>query len=164
MIWIIVGYQNQRIKKNLKGVGNELKEHINRRGLSKHAEENALMRYYSTCKSNYRRYLDGNRSYVNCKRNINIPIRKLKIVVIRTNSYGELLDSKPCSHCVNVMKSYGIKKVIYSTKSSDNTQCMITESIATIVSRPSVGYRSIERSINILNNKQKLFHPKDGIG
>jgi hypothetical protein len=41
--------------------------------------------------------------------------KKLKIIVIRTDKNGNLRDSKPCVHCLENMKFFGIKTVYYST-------------------------------------------------
>lgn len=84
--------------------------------------------------------------------------RKLHVVVIRINTNNEITESKPCSHCVDVMRSYGIRKVTYSTKSGD----LVTESLTTIVTQPSVGYRSVERAINILDEMVAFY--STGIG
>ena len=36
------------------------------------------------------------------------------MVVIRVDSLGNLLDSKPCAECTKVLKHYGLKKIYYS--------------------------------------------------
>jgi len=36
------------------------------------------------------------------------------ILVIRVNSKGLLVYSKPCVHCIRIMKKFGIKRVYYS--------------------------------------------------
>lgn len=38
-----------------------------------------------------------------------------KIVVVRLNKHGELLNSKPCSSCSSVLSSIGMNKVWFST-------------------------------------------------
>lgn len=122
-----------------------LKKHIERTGLvlAKHAEENALEKYNSNIGIGGRK---------------KIAKRKLHIIVIRINKNNEITESKPCSHCVEVMLSYGIRKVTYSTSNGD----LVTESLNVIVTYPSVGYRSVERAINILDEMIE-FHSK-GIG
>ena len=123
----------------------KLKKEFNRTGLvlARHAEENALEKYHSC---------------IGIKGRKKIPPRKLHIVVVRITSSGDLTDSKPCSHCVDFMKSYGIRKVTYSNRDGSLT----TESLSLIVAQPSVGYRSIERALNILDEMIN-FHPH-GIG
>lgn len=49
-------------------------------------------------------------------------VKNLYIIVIRVNN-DVLLNSKPCKHCVNFMKKFGIKKILYS----DNKGNMISE-------------------------------------
>lgn len=99
--------------------------------LSCHAEENALIKYRTKLRVRDRK---------------EIARRKLHMVVIRINAHDELVNSKPCTNCIKLMKEFGIRKVSYSTP-----QGMVTELVKNIVSQPSVGYRSIERAINILN-------------
>lgn len=37
------------------------------------------------------------------------------LIVIRVNKQGELSNSKPCYHCLRMMKQLGIRQVFYST-------------------------------------------------
>lgn len=88
--------------------------------LSKHAEENVLSKFF--------------------KSNNKIKSRsKLQIVVIRIDANENLTNSKPCNHCIEIMRSYGVRKVTYSTKEGT----CITESINIISGHISSGYRSI---------------------
>jgi hypothetical protein len=41
--------------------------------------------------------------------------RKINIMVIRYNSNGELMGSKPCRDCIELLKVMGISRVYYST-------------------------------------------------
>jgi hypothetical protein len=36
------------------------------------------------------------------------------IIVIRENNNGDLLNSKPCKNCIEIMKKYCIKNIEYS--------------------------------------------------
>jgi len=36
-------------------------------------------------------------------------------VVVRINKQGILRNSRPCNQCIDTMKKYNIKRVIYST-------------------------------------------------
>jgi len=38
------------------------------------------------------------------------------LMVVRFDKKGELTGSKPCYHCFQLIKQYGIKKVYYSEK------------------------------------------------
>jgi deoxycytidylate deaminase len=111
----------------------ELKRKIQRMGLklARHAEENALSKYEASLGVRDRKP---------------VARRKLHMVVIRINAEEELVDSKPCSNCVRLMRAFGIRKVTYSTVAG-----LITESLTTIESQPSVGQRSVERAISILD-------------
>jgi deoxycytidylate deaminase len=122
-----------------------LKRQIQRSGLvlARHAEENALEKYISS---------------IGIKGRKAVARRKLHVVVIRINNENEITESKPCSHCVEVMRSYGIRKVTYSTRDGK----LITESLTLIVTQPSVGYRSVERAINVLDEMVNFY--ASGIG
>jgi deoxycytidylate deaminase len=117
----------------------KLKNRIQRNELAfaLHAEENALIKYKEI------ETIRGRKK---------ISPRKLHIVVIRINSHDEITNSKPCSHCVEVMRNFGIRKVTYST----NDGKLITENLYEIESHTSAGYRSTERAINIINEILKL--------
>ena len=114
---------------------NRISSYVKRHGigLSLHAEENALIKY----KERYNR-----------KEKNNICVRKLHIVVIRINKNNELIDSKPCTHCVFVMKEHGIRKVSYST----NDGIIIKENINNIVPSESSGYCAANRAMTILKS------------
>lgn len=69
------------------------------------------------------------------------------MVVIRIDCNGNLVDSKPCEKCIATMSSCGIKKVTYSTADG----ILITEKVKNITARPSLGYRSVERTLQLLD-------------
>lgn len=37
------------------------------------------------------------------------------VYVVRTSSYGEMVDSAPCMDCYERMKEIGVKKIVYSS-------------------------------------------------
>lgn len=39
---------------------------------------------------------------------------KIRIVVIRYDKNGNLVNAKPCKNCMRIIKKYGIKKIEYS--------------------------------------------------
>lgn len=41
---------------------------------------------------------------------------KLDVIVIRVNSLGNLVNSRPCYNCLKMMKELGINKIYYSTE------------------------------------------------
>lgn len=112
----------------------ELKREVHRSGLvlARHAEENALDRY---------------RSLIGIRGRKKIKARKLHLVVIRIDPKNQITESKPCSHCVSVMRNFGMRKVTYSNKAGE----LITELLVSIQTSPSVGYRSIERAMTMLD-------------
>lgn len=109
----------------------ELKNRLSNSGsvLAYHAEENVISKYLAT------------------KNKRNIPKRP-HIVVVRVNNLGEMMMSKPCSNCIDVMRRNGIKKVTYSV----DKKVLITESIHAIESRPSSGHKSIINAISMLDS------------
>lgn len=112
----------------------ELKRQLCRSHMSLacHAEESALNNYRS-------KYRPGSK---------NIATRKLKIIVIRINKDGNMTESKPCSHCISVMKSFGIRKVTYSNKEGK----LVTESVDDVKTTESTGYQSIAQVIEYLDS------------
>ncbi|MEO6068462.1 MAG: hypothetical protein ABIQ41_10850 [Gemmatimonadales bacterium] len=119
----------------------KLRRQIQRTGLTlaKHAEENALAKYQSS---------------IGIRDRKPIARRKLIMYCIRINKAENLVESKPCSHCLEVLKNFGIRKIIYST--SNGT--LVSESIARINSEPSVGYRAVETAIQILDAMMDEFN------
>jgi deoxycytidylate deaminase len=55
---------------------------------------------------------------------------KIKIVVVRVNSEGDFVMSKPCKHCIKFMRAMGVKRISYST--DDNV--IVTEKLSKIKS------------------------------
>lgn len=110
----------------------DLKQNIRRHGivLSQHAEQDVLDKYEK-------------RKFLYKK----IPVRKLHMIVIRVNNAGDLCESKPCQNCLRLLRDYGIRKVTYSSENG----LLITEHIAHMEGTPSVGYRSAERIITLLD-------------
>jgi hypothetical protein len=49
-----------------------------------------------------------------------------------------LANSKPCQHCINKLKSLGIKKIAYSV-----TDGVVVEKVSEITNRPSSGNRTL---------------------
>ncbi len=52
---------------------------------------------------------------VNCIKNIKKLRKKYRLLVLKFNKQGELVDSKPCSHCRETMIRKGFTDVYYST-------------------------------------------------
>lgn len=46
-------------------------------------------------------------------------LRSITLVVIRRTREGQIVDSKPCFHCLQTIRRIGIRKIIYSTPTGD---------------------------------------------
>lgn len=123
--------------------------------LSCHAEVHALSQYLDHNKrSYYKNYLnDTERTLSFRKKNGESPRMRLngnlKLIVIRVNNQGSLKGSKPCSHCLESIKMFGIKKIYYSTDdgeilkySTDQVNCPY------LSSRQRQYYKNTKRKIN----------------
>jgi hypothetical protein len=73
-------------------------------------------------------------------------LKKLDIIVIRVNTIGRMFNSRPCSHCLNMMKSTGIRRVHYSNELGE----IVTESVKDMISiQTSSISRMIDNNIRI---------------
>ena len=66
---------------------------------------------------------------------------KLRLFVIRVGADGQLMNSKPCTHCTNMMIQLGIRRVSYST--DDGTIC--TDKLAQLQTSMSTGHKRISQ-------------------
>jgi hypothetical protein len=80
--------------------------------------------------------------------------KKLDIYIVRTTSEGELVDSKPCFHCLQELKRYNLFKYCYYSNDEGKIvkikMCMLENS------RLSSANREFERI-----KKEKLASPKN---
>lgn len=103
--------------------------------LSCHAETSALNKYYKkSYKKNYQQ----------------IPLSKLTLVVIRVDAENNLIESKPCSQCIQKIHESGIKKVSYST----NSGIIVTQSVKSLIeeARPSRANMVLIRLLDEIND------------
>ena len=132
------------INKQFKELGvknvRRLRQHIRCTGLAlaRHAEEAALDRLHLRMRAKHRKAVHA---------------RKLHIIVIRANNHGELMNSKPCENCVRTLQEFGIRKVTYSTQSNG----MVTQALGDLESHPSVGYRCVQQTLEILDTMLELY-------
>jgi tRNA(Arg) A34 adenosine deaminase TadA len=60
-------------------------------------------------------------------------IKKISLIVLRVNRYNELVNSKPCYHCLEYLKNIGIKNIYFSDDNGniikEKTKYMKTEHI-----------------------------------
>ena len=76
--------------------------------------------------------------------------RNLSIVSIRLTEAGKLCMSRPCSHCLHMIRLAGIKHVYYSTTEGELVKCR-PETIST---HPSGGLlRTIDKAIALKEKK-----------
>ena len=92
-----------------------------------HAEEDAINNFIIYCRQKY--YKD---SYIRRK------LRKALLITIRIKNQF-IKDSTPCKNCIDLIKSYGIKQIIFSNSEPENN--LTTKKIRDIENRPSSGYR-----------------------
>ena len=73
--------------------------------LSVHAEMAAILNY-----------LRRNRLHIHRRKSHKIPKYRVPSTLYVIGYYHDRLqNSRPCNHCIQVMRFYGVKKVIYST-------------------------------------------------
>lgn len=78
-----------------------------------HSEEHAINNFIQWCR--VRRYSDN---FIRRKLN------RSEIITIRITN-NNIKYSKPCNMCIELIKKYGIKKVLYID--TDNEPCMVTK-------------------------------------
>lgn len=66
-------------------------------------------------------FLDKEHSEINClrKTNVNLKWNKVEFVVISKHKDGTFRMARPCPTCMSALKSYGIKKIIYTTSKNN---------------------------------------------
>ena len=107
--------------------------------ISIHAEEDAINNFILYCKKK-----KNNDLYI--RRQLN----KAVLIIIRVKN-DKLQMSIPCTHCIELIKYYGIKKIIYSDYNIDNTNIdntnidnniiLIHKKTKDIKNRESSGYK-----------------------
>lgn len=94
-----------------------------------HAEEDAINNFLVFCRQKY--YDD---TYIRKK------LRCSLLITIRVKNHT-IGCSAPCENCIELIKSYGIKEIIYSDVDNNSNFILIRKKIRDIVNRPSSGYR-----------------------
>jgi deoxycytidylate deaminase len=98
-----------------------------------HAEEDAINNYIAYCRKKY--YDD---MYIRKK------LRRALLVTIRIKN-DCVKSSAPCRDCIELIKFYGIKEIIYSDMDINENCVLIKKKIKDVQNRPSSGYRWRER-------------------
>jgi deoxycytidylate deaminase len=65
-------------------------------------------------------------------------------MVVRFDKEGKLLQSKPCIHCFNLIKDFGIKKIYYSNDKGSITCSKVNTFVCSHV---SWGFKKHNKSI-----------------
>lgn len=103
--------------------------------MSRHAEEIVLEKY----KKLRMRY--------------NKRCKKVRLIVIRINALGELVESKPCSHCAALLSAAGVGKVTYS----NGTGALQSEKVSKLNSHESVGFRAVARTMSLIDDLLEYY-------
>jgi deoxycytidylate deaminase len=113
----------------------------NKNSITVHAEEDAINNFILYCRKKY--YDD---SYIRRR------LRKALLITIRIKNNG-IKCSAPCKNCIELIKFYGIKQIIYSDIGETNNIILIKKKIRDVENRPSSGYRWRE-----LNNNNRVIN------
>lgn len=106
-----------------------------------------------------KREIIKNRKCISCHAEVNVlqkynprrgpPLRKTTLIVIRIDTEGNLIQSKPCYHCCETIKQYGIKKIIYS----DDDGYLRKEKVRNLDTRESIGHIFMDRLLITIEEK-----------
>ena len=108
-------------------------------GIPVHAEEDAINNFIIFCRKKY--YDDA---FIRRK------LRKCLLITIRIKN-NNIKCSAPCRNCIETIKSYGIRQIIYSDNSNNSIDInivntvLIKKKMRDVVNRPSSGYRWRDR-------------------
>jgi hypothetical protein len=103
---------------------------------SRHAEAMAIEQLFSKKTASQAAYLSRTKTQIHSSRN-------LSIFVIRMDSLDNLRQSKPCSDCISLLRSFSIKTAMWSKDGGD----FMSERVATIATDfVSTGNRSWKRA------------------
>ena len=94
-----------------------------------HAEEDVINNFITLCR---KKYFDD--AYI--RRRLR---RALLINVCFKN--GIIKCSAPCQHCIEIIKSYGIRQIIYSDRDEQSNTYYIQRKSRDLSNRPSSGFR-----------------------
>jgi hypothetical protein len=81
--------------------------------------------------------------------------KKIDMYVIRLNNDDELMNSKPCHNCLNVMRIFGIKNIYYSVDGGELKKEKISE---LETDHYSIAHRNYMRAINNVELLSLLFN------
>ena len=106
--------------------------------LTVHAEEDAINNYLKLCRKKY--YDDAF---------IRRRLRKALLITIRVKG-GGIKCSAPCSNCIELIKKYGIRQIIYSDMDENSNTFYIKKKSRDLSNRESSGSRWIRKKRALL--------------
>ena len=79
---------------------------------------------------------------------------KLNLAVVRINNIGNTCNARPCHNCLNMMKAVGIRKVYYSTSSTE----MVCENVKDMISiQSSPAAKKYEQYNKLITEPNKYY-------
>jgi deoxycytidylate deaminase len=106
-----------------------------------HAEEDAINNFITLCR---KKYFDD--AYIRRR------LRRALLITVRVKN-GCIKCSAPCQNCIEIIKSYGIRQIIYSDSDENANTYYIKQKSRDLANRPSSGFRWREK-----NRKTILLH------
>jgi tRNA(Arg) A34 adenosine deaminase TadA len=124
---IITGYNHFSIGKNT---------------ITVHAEEDAINNFIALCR---KKYLDD--AYIRRR------LHRALLITVRVKN-DIIKCSAPCQNCIEIIKSYGIRQIIYSDSDENANTYYIQQKSRDLSNRPSSGFRwKARKSKSILLNR-----------
>jgi tRNA(Arg) A34 adenosine deaminase TadA len=100
-----------------------------RNTITMHAEEDAINNFITICR---KKYCDD--AYIRRR------LRRAMLITIRVKN-GIIKCSAPCQNCIEIIKSYGIRQIIYSDSDEHANTYYIQRKSRDLSNRPSSGFR-----------------------
>jgi cytidine deaminase len=98
-----------------------------------HAEEDAINNFIALCRQ---KYFDD--AYIRRR------LRRALLITVRVKN-DIIKCSAPCQNCIEIIKSYGIRQIIYSDSDENSNTQYIQRKSRDLTNRPSSGFRWRER-------------------
>ena len=94
-----------------------------------HAEEDAINNFITLCR---KKYFDD--AYIRRR------LRRAVLITVRVKN-DIIKCSAPCQNCIEIIKSYGIRQIIYSDSDENANTYYIQQKSRNLSNRPSSGFR-----------------------
>lgn len=101
-----------------------------------HAEEDAINNFIALCRQ---KYCDD--AYIRRR------LRRALLITVRVKN-GIIKCSAPCQNCIEIIKSYGIRQIIYSHSDDNTNTYYVQRKSRDLSNRPSSGFRWREKTRN----------------